>query len=198
MRAAAKRCQIGISAFSFTALYWRLIHSLVGGQLNFIVKRLLAYLMIEFELHRVDVMPDREQALSDIPRVVGFLITRLLTPSQALLHAEARRAGSEVTWYVRQRGEADEREDALAGDLSRGIFSSVLAGESEDVPVANLPAGIFSSIVARLAILFGIDHITGGCGQGTILFEGRRFNCYVFLSKCAASGYWIRLYTTGE
>jgi hypothetical protein len=170
----------------------------MGGQQNSITKRLLVYTMTEFEHHRVDMMLDREQALSDIPRTVGFLITRLLSHRVALLHAEARRAESEVTWYVRQRGEAVEMEDAMAEDLPRGIFSSVLAGEGEDMPVANVPAGIFSSIVARLAILFGIDHITGGCGQGTILFEGRRFNCCVFLSRCAASGYWIRLYTAGD
>jgi hypothetical protein len=44
--------------------------------------------MAEIELYRVDVMPVQEQVLSDIPRLVGFLLTRVLSHDQALLHAE--------------------------------------------------------------------------------------------------------------
>ena len=133
--------------------------------------------MAEIEIYRVDVMPDREQVLGDIPRAVGFLLTRVLSlgqdHGQALLHAEARHAEPEVTWYLRRRG----------GE-----------GEGEDSPVGTVPIGILSSVLARLALAFDIDYVAGGCGRGTIVFEGRRFDCRVFLSKSAACGYWIRFY----
>ena len=133
--------------------------------------------MGEIRHHRVDDMPDRERVVSEIPRAVGFLLTRLLSAHQALLHAEDRHTEADVTWYVRPRGPQ---------------------GEGEDVPVATLPAGIFSSIAARLALAFGIDYTTGGYGQGAILFEDRRFDCRVFISKCAASGYWVRVYAAAN
>ena len=127
----------------------------------------------EIEYPRVDALPGCEEVVSDIPRVVGFLLTRLFSHDQALLHAERPRVDSDVTWYVRPRG---------------------LGGDGNDVPVATLPGGIFSSIVSRLALAFGIDYTTGGFGRGTLLSEGSRFDCRVFLSRCAASGYWVRVY----
>jgi hypothetical protein len=127
----------------------------------------------------VDALPDREQVLSDIPRAVGFLLTRLFSHERALLHAE--RLGPEperdVTWYVRPRG---------------------VPGEGDDAPVAALPAGIFSSIVSRLALAFDIDYTSGGYGRRDVPFEGRRFDCRLFFSRCAASGYWVRLYAAAR
>ena len=78
--------------------------------------------MGEMGYRRVDVLPDREGVLSDIPRAVGFLLTRLFSHERALLHAERLGAESErdVTWYVRPRGPS---------------------GEGQDVPAAALPAG---------------------------------------------------------
>jgi hypothetical protein len=129
--------------------------------------------MSDIELHRVDVMPDQESVTASIPRAMAFLLTRLLSQGQGLLYAEWDRVEPEVTWYVRKR--EPERE-------------------GEDLVLATLPAGLFSSMIARLAVTFDIDYTSSGCGMGTMLFEGRRFECHVFLSKCAASGYWIRVY----
>ena len=129
--------------------------------------------MSDIELRRVDVMPDNESVTASIPRAIGFLLTRLLSQGQALLYAEWDRVKPEVTWYVRKR------------EPKR---------EGEDVVLATVPAGLFSSMIARLAMTFDIDYTTGGCGKGTMLFEGRRYQCVVFLSKCAATGYWIRVY----
>jgi hypothetical protein len=139
-----------------------------------VTRRIQSVQMPEIELQRVDMPPEGESALADIPRAIGFLLTRLLSHDQALLHAEYRRTESEVTWYVRAR---------------------LKAGEGEDEAVATLAAGTFSSILARLAVTFGIDYTTSGCATGTMLLEGRRFDCRIFLSKCKASGYWIRIYT---
>jgi hypothetical protein len=129
--------------------------------------------MGEVEYHRVDAMPDPERVLSEIPRALSFLLTRLLSHDRALLHAECRRGTPEMTWYVRQRTDASE---------------------GQDVPVATVPWGIVSSMISRVALAFDIDYTTGGYGRGTLLFEGRRFDCRVFLSKCSDSGYWIRIY----
>ena len=129
--------------------------------------------MSEIELHRVDVMPDQESVAATIPRAMEFLLTRLLTQGQALLLAKWQRAEPEVTWYVRKRGPEND---------------------GEDVAVATVPWAIFSSMLARLAVMFEIDYTTGGYGQGTMMFEGRRFKCHVFLSKCRATGYWLHMY----
>ena len=129
--------------------------------------------MSDIELHRVDVMPDQESVTASIPRAMGFLLTRLLSQGQGLLYAEWDRVEPEVAWYVRKR--EPERE-------------------GEDLVLATLPAGLFSSMIARLALTFDIDYTSSGYGKRTMLFEGRRYQCIVFLSKCAATGYWIRVY----
>ena len=128
---------------------------------------------MDMELRRVNEPPDAEQALSDIPRALGFVLTRLLSHDRALLHAEHRRPEPAVTWYVRRRSES---------------------AEGEEVPVAALPSGTFTSMVTRVALLFGVDYRTGGRGRGILSFEGRRFDCVVFLSRRPESGSWIRLY----
>jgi hypothetical protein len=131
--------------------------------------------MVEIEHQRVDTISDGEGVLANIPRALGFLFTRLFTRDDggALLHAEHRAGEAEVVWYVRPRGDGVDGADA---------------------PVATLPATSFSSMISRVAIAFDVNYITGGAGRGTILFEGRRFDCTVFLSRNRATGYWIRLY----
>jgi hypothetical protein len=129
--------------------------------------------MGEIKVPRVDTLLDSEQALADIPNAMGYLLTRLLSLERGLLHAEYLRPATEVTWYVRPRGQKSEGEDVIA---------------------ATLPGVIFSSMVARFALIFGMDYINGGRGEGVLVCEGRRFAYRVFLSRCDASGYWIRLY----
>jgi len=112
--------------------------------------------------------------LSQIYVTLSFLLTRLLSHEEGLLHADYRRGSDQnVTWYVRPRTGGNEQDD---------------------VPVAVLPAGAFSSLVARIALAAQIDHQRGGAAPLTLCQNGRRFDCRVFLSKCRESGYWIRLY----
>jgi hypothetical protein len=111
--------------------------------------------------------------LGNIPKSLAFLLTRLLTNDEGLLHAERRELNRDVTWYVRHRIDGKDQDD---------------------VPVAVLPAGIFSSLVARIALAAEIDHQRGGAAPLTLSHNGRQFDCRVFLSKCRESGYWIRLY----
>jgi hypothetical protein len=114
-----------------------------------------------------------EDLLSSIRVSLAFLLTRLLTNEEAMLHAEYRRGcDQEVTWYVRQRTDGKDHDD---------------------VPIAVLPAGIFSSLVARIALAAGIDHQRGGTAPLTLSQAGRCFDCQVSLSNCRESGYWIRL-----
>jgi hypothetical protein len=128
--------------------------------------------VVEIEIPRFDRLPE-EGVLADIPAVMGYWVTRLLTREQALLHAESLRPEEDVTLYVRPRREKTE-------------------GKHE--AVVTVPRAVFISIVARLALMFEIDYVDGGRGDGVVLFEGRRFLCRVFLSRCKQSGYWIRFY----
>jgi hypothetical protein len=112
--------------------------------------------------------------LGNIRASLAFLLTRLLTGEEGLLHADYRHGSDQnVTWYVRQRNDGKDQDD---------------------VSVAVLPAGIFSSLVARIALEAQIDHQRSGAAPLTLSQNGRRFDCRVFLSKCRESGYWIRLY----
>jgi hypothetical protein len=128
--------------------------------------------MVEVKLPRFDTLPE-EGVLGSIPATMGYLLTQLLTRERALLHAESLRPEEEVTCYVRPRREKTDGEDEA---------------------VATLPRPVFISIVARLALMFEIDFVDGGRGDGVVLFEGRRFKCRMFLSRCKESGYWIRFY----
>ena len=112
--------------------------------------------------------------LSNIPVSLSFLLTRLLSSEEGLLHADYRHGSDQnVTWYVRQRDDGKDQHD---------------------VPVAVLPAGIFGSLVARIALAAQIDHQRSGAAPLVLSQNLRRFDCRVFLSKCRESGYWIRLY----
>jgi hypothetical protein len=127
-------------------------------------------------MNAIDVLPvnDLPADLLSPMRVLPFLLTRLLSSDDALLHADYRHGSDDtVTWYVRQR--------------TGGI-------DQDDAPVAVLPAGIFTSLVTRIALHADIDHHRGGAAALTLSQNGRRFDCRVFLSKCRESGYWIRLY----
>jgi hypothetical protein len=130
--------------------------------------------MVEVEIPRYDELP-AEGVLANIPAVMGYCVTQLLTREQALLHAESLRPEEEVTCYVRPRRDKTDGEDEA---------------------VVTVPRAVFISIVARMALMFEIDFVDGGRGDGVVLFEERRFACRVFLSRCKESGYWIRFYAT--
>jgi hypothetical protein len=128
--------------------------------------------MVEVKIPRFDKLPE-EGVLGNIPAVMGYWVTQLLTREQALLHAESLCPEEDVTLYLRPRREKTDGEDEA---------------------VVRVPRAVFISIVARMALMFEIDFVDGGRGDSVVLFEGRRFKCRVFLSRCKESGYWIRIY----
>jgi hypothetical protein len=129
--------------------------------------------MTTVEIAAVDALPPLEESLGAIPTVLAFLLTRLLREPEALLHAERRRSEAEVAWYLRPRDNE---------------------GEGEDVRVASLPAGMFSSLVSRVALMADVDYARGGAGDLELTQGSRKHVCRVFLSRCRASGTWIRVY----
>jgi hypothetical protein len=136
------------------------------------MSELRAKRMVEVKIPRFDKLPE-EGVVGNIPAVMGYWLTQLLTREQALLHAESLRPDEDVTLYLRPRREKTDGDDEA---------------------VVTVPRAVFISIVARMALMFEINFVDGGRGDSVVLFEERRFKCRVFLSRCKESGYWIRMY----
>ena len=126
---------------------------------------------IEFPL--VKSLTEVGDPCENIVATLHFLLSALVSRSEALLHAEWLRPAEDVTWFVRSRNKVEEGPDER---------------------LAVLPAAVSHSCISRLALATNLSHIAGGHSRATLVQEGQRHACSIYLSNCKESGSWIRVY----
>jgi len=134
--------------------------------------------MTPFEVPKVTSLSSVGEPLANIPGVLSFLLTSLMSRDQALLHAEYSKPAPQTSWYLRLR--------------SRDC-------EGEDETIAVLPSSILQSCTARIAVHMGILQTGSGHGRIVLSQEGRHHDCQVFVSNNSReSGCWLRIYAKAQ